>query len=424
MQILSWIKKIFSLNFVLLIVSLASLYFPLESYLVSHSGEVQPTMYMDYNIGKKPRCVIITHTNDSVKLFYPQIAPTFLNISEVPIEKVNVKYTIESKIPYLIAPKLEHNKGFSLQSNYYTSDNTNVWSIIYNTDILYPNQSTPLPFKCIYFPPLDRDSLILQFTITSEINSSNLGYHKYSSIISTIQISDDFHNPNIPNPIDFVRDSVWLKRHNIYQSKAISFISKHYADDDLCDIVGLYHTTGDTTSTNGYISQLISIKNADLDSLFIGNEPNIEYMKKHFPAYREIVSPKPQINIVESVIGILFSLILLVVWFIGIFKKHFFNFSLNAKLRLILFSLLVFGWISTLFKSIYKYLYIDYYLVHFIICAIAQVSIVVLAVHFIHLCSKMDSKNDKIWGIIISILCACGYSYLFVEEIIIHYKLL
>ena len=150
MQILNWLKKIFSLNFILLIVSLASLYIPLESYLISHSGDIQPTMYMDYNIGNNPRCIIITHTNDSVKLFYPQIAPTFLNISEVPIEKVNIKYTIESKIPYLIAPKLEHNKDFSIQSNYYTSDNTNVWSIIYNTDILYPNQSTPLPFKSIY----------------------------------------------------------------------------------------------------------------------------------------------------------------------------------------------------------------------------------------------------------------------------------
>lgn len=424
MQILNWLKKIFSLNFILLIVSLASLYIPLESYLISHSGDIQPTMYMDYNIGNNPRCIIITHTNDSVKLFYPQIAPTFLNISEVPIEKVNIKYTIESKIPYLIAPKLEHNKDFSIQSNYYTSDNTNVWSIIYNTDILYPNQSTPLPFKSIYFPPLDRDSLVLQFTITSEINSSNLESRKYSSFISTIQLSDGFHKPKIPCPIDLVRDSVWLNRHNLYQSNAISLIDNYYADDDLCDIIGVYHMTGDTTSTNGYIAQLIDVKKTDLDSLFIGNKPNIEYMKKHFPAYREIVSPKPQINIVESVFGILFSLILLVVWSIGLFKKHFFYFSLNAKLRSILFSLLVLGWISTLFKSIYSYLCIDYYLVHFIICAFAQVSIVVLAIHFIHLCSKMDSRNDKVWGIIISILCACSYSYLFVEEIIIHYKLL
>lgn len=306
-RIFSWLKKNFTLNLFVAIVTVISAWFGCDQYIRNNGGKVKPVIYPPYLINSHYKDFLIVTTGDSIKIEYPRICPSYFNYSDFPIENINVNYAIKCPIDLKFAPILEPNDGFILRTQEFDSHNTFEWSIDYNKDILYSNETTPLPFKSIsFFPNELKDSLFSYFDISSYIVFNGEKSEVFNSRINFIKIKD-----NIPIDIYNSPDSILSNSFFIWTSS----VAKHLKDkvSGVSDILWAYHYKADSIKSYGAFSHLKNIGASDFDSLYIAPTSPF-FLRSHLYQFKESTVEKSKIILSDTIIGILlFCIALLLV---------------------------------------------------------------------------------------------------------------
>lgn len=313
----SWLRKIFklnlkifNLNFIALVVSVCTLLLTFEPFYISHKGDIEPILYFDQYIGEAPYQFIICHTSDSNIISNPQIAPKFKNNSDAPIRDISIKYTIDISNTSALDGNI--SKDFSLLGSYTDQYNISRKTFTYNTDILYPNQTTPDLFKNIYIPIKGNDSLFYKTSVKAEIFWNGSKKKEYNSHIYTVQLADEFTNPDFKSN---KLDSILFNRCNHYFERCCSFLKHKFTDNT--NLLISYHSREDSTKINskGIYIYLNDINQCDLDSIFVNRTPNYNFIRKHTPGFIESDYNQNKINWFNCILSGLLALAIIFSWF-------------------------------------------------------------------------------------------------------------
>ena len=306
-KILEWLKRNFTLNLFVAVITVISAWFSYDQYRRANGGKVIPVIFSNYHLDGDYKDFIIITTGDSIKISYPQIAPFYLNYSDYPIENVNVNYKIECPIHIDVSPTLDLNDGFNVRTQTFDSSNVLEWSFDYNKTVLFPNETTPVPFKYINVNPnVLKDSLFNYFDIysyivfngkKSKIFKSRVHLIKYTERSDSLSYLDSLNNTN------FFK---WAR------GACKDLKNKVTAESDY---LFAYHTF----CNKGAFSHLKNINPTDLDSLSSNSQSSI-FLRHHLYNFNEEMIPRNSINWVLTGIGFLIFILFGFIAF-GAFKN-------------------------------------------------------------------------------------------------------
>lgn len=343
-KVILWLKKNFTLNFFIAIVTIISAWFGYDQYRRNNGGKVLPVIYPSYSIDTHYKDFLIITTGDSIIINNPNICPSYYNNSDFPIDNIYVNYTIKCPVDLKLAPVLEPNDGFSMRSQQFDTYNAYEWSIDYHKEILYPNETTPIPFKSIsFFPNELKDSLFSYFDIESYVVYNGNKSEVFNSRINFTKISD-----NIRLNVKETSDSILSRLFFDWSSSSAKYLAGKTSQ--VADVLFAYHYTTDSCRRYGAFSHLKNLAPTDFDSLSILPTSPL-FLRSHLYQFKEPTKEQSKIVWSDTIVGIiLFCIaILLIVLLIRDWK------SLNDRIILISIVLLLFSIAYLLFNSVLLY---------------------------------------------------------------------
>lgn len=404
-KILEWLKRNFTLNLFVAVLTAISAWFGYDQYRRTNGGKVVPVIFSNYNLVGDYKDFMIVTTGDSLKISYPQIAPFYLNCSDYPIENVNVNYKIECPLHIEVAPILDINDGFNIRTQTLDSSNVLEWSFDYNKTVLFPNETTPRPFKYInIYPNVLKDSLFNYFDIYSYIVFNGKKSKIFKSRIHLIKYTD--HLDSVSN-LDSLNNSGFLKW--------ISGVTKDIKNKVTAnsDYLFAYHTFG----TKGTFSHLKNISPIDLDSIST-NSTSPMFLRRHLYSFEEEeMIPQKSINWVVTVLGFLILLLSGVIA-IGAIKNWK---SKNTFFILSSLSVMYICISYNLFQSVLRYFNFELLPLNIAICSIGIISsLYPFSVGFINVLKNIRNDKSEIWLFIVLLSYFMLSNYLFVSELLLY----
>lgn len=277
-KIINWLKRNFTLNFLVAIITIVSAWFGYDQYRRNNGGKVIPVIFSNYALDNDIKHFTLVTTGDSIVISHPQIAPFYLNCSDYPIENINVNYMVKCPINLNVAPVLDLNDGFSIRTQTFNSYNAFEWSFDYNKSVLYPNETTPHPFKAIKIYPNElKDSLFNYFDIESYIVFNGKKTDVFTSRVHITKYPGQFTS-------SINLDSIKPEEFTGWISGVASDLRNRISSQT--DIIFAFHTYSDSTNSKGAFTHLKNIAPSDLDSLL--NTPiSPIFLRHHLYAFNE-----------------------------------------------------------------------------------------------------------------------------------------
>lgn len=407
-KILNWLKKYFTLNVFISVVTIISAWFGYDQYKRNNSGKVVAAIHSNYVLTSQYKSFLLVTTGDSIKIPYPQICPFYLNNSDFPIENINVNYNISCPIPIKFAPVLELNDGFKFRASSFDSSMGFDSHLDFNKPILYPNESTPPPFKSIIIYPNElKDSLFNYFDITSHIVYNGKKSDKFYSRINIIKLQD-FQTIN-----DNEEPTEYFEHYYKWQSSSASFLKGKLSE--ATDLLLAYHTYIDSTRTKGYFVHLKNITATDVDSIIpIPLSPS--FYQNHSYIFKE---PIPEYKLISWCETILAGIILcFAILFLCISLKY-----MRERQQFFIFlsiAIIEFCMTFCFLKSLLFYFGIKSHTLSIAISIIGISSCIYPSYLVLRYSFNHSNKSIGDWLVIIYIISMIiGVNYLFVDELLL-----
>lgn len=284
-KILLWLQRNVRLSLASLILTMLTAWFAYDQYLVIHGGSVVQVLYnTEQSISN--RVFQICKTQDTIKIYTPQIIPRLRNNSKYTINHLKIRHTIITPRSTDISYQFDINPKFTFNGQKLEVQNNSIKTeFYYKEDSFYPTDETPDLFKYILFLPERGDSISRYFEIESCItwDASEPIYHKTRIIYTTlndscfIQFSNDTTNRFVHNE----KLNSWVK-------EVSTFLNGKLQGSQ--DLLLCYHYIADSLSSNGTYTHLHSISNENIDSLNADYYNNLNFIANHH--YSILNSPR------------------------------------------------------------------------------------------------------------------------------------
>lgn len=259
-RILEWLKRLFSANFIIILLTGITAWLAYKQFSGNLGGEVVPVIYSSEKENGN-HCTLICKTNDTVYLLSPQLFPQFKNISKRAIHNFRLEYTIVSPFQDLYFQKVKYEVNNAFSSTPFEVDvvNHQVRSKhIYKTDKLFAQDETPCLFNNIEFLPVPEiDSFYRSFAVECRISwDGKKDVSEYASYVNFRDFTDTTFN-------------FFDWAYSVYGSINGTVTSK-------TDLLLAFHLQQDSMQISGTSSLLKDLELSDLDSLCIEN-----YLQTH-----------------------------------------------------------------------------------------------------------------------------------------------
>lgn len=275
-KILLWLQRNVRLSLASLILTMLTAWFAYDQYLVIHGGSVVQVLYnTEQTINN--RLFQICKTQDTIKTYTPQIIPRIRNNSKYTINHLKIRHTIitphSTDIPY----QFDINPKFTFNGQKHEAQNNSIKTeFYYKEDAFYPTDETPDLFKQLVLFPGKDDGLFQWFDIETTVtwDASNPIYFK--TRIAFITVPDDSIETYEK---DSLRRFAYDENLNMWVKKVYSHLKGKIQNE--CDLLLYFHYMGDSVSSKGTYTQLHSISNNNIDSLYTDYFKNKEFIENH-----------------------------------------------------------------------------------------------------------------------------------------------
>ena len=275
-KILLWLQRNVRLSLASLILTMLTAWFAYDQYLVIHGGTIVQVLYnSEQSVENKH--IQICKTQDSIRMFSPQIIPRIRNNSKYTISHLKIKHTIITPHSGDMSYQFDINPNYTFNGQKHEVQNNSLKTeFYYKEDAFYPTDETPDLFKSILFLPECGDSLFRWFDVESCVtwDASEPIYYKTRIIYITFNDNSSIYLSN-----DTITRYNQNDNLNSWVKDVSSFLNGKLQGNQ--DLLLFYHYYADSLSSKGTFTHLHSISNENIDSLNNDYYNNHKFIQNH-----------------------------------------------------------------------------------------------------------------------------------------------